>query len=45
MKDGNRHGYGKYTYTDGSLYEGNWIDDMKHGKGRIKYLTPTGYIN
>ena len=29
----NRHGIGKYTWADGSLYEGEWEDGLRHGQG------------
>ena len=29
------HGYGKLTLPDGTYYEGNWIDGMKHGSGKL----------
>ncbi len=25
------HGYGIEKYCDGTVYEGNWLDDEKHG--------------
>jgi hypothetical protein len=27
------HGKGKMIYEDGSVYEGEWVDGMKQGKG------------
>ena len=24
---------GTYNYSDGSKYDGNWLDDMRHGHG------------
>jgi hypothetical protein len=27
-----RDGYGKLKYTDGSIYEGEWVEDKKSGK-------------
>ena len=27
------HGKGKYTYTDGSTYDGYWVNGVKHGSG------------
>lgn len=30
-----RNGKGSCVYADGSKYEGNWLEDMEHGNGRI----------
>lgn len=30
-----RDGFGKYTYGDGSFYEGEWKQGRRHGKGRF----------
>ena len=30
-------GRGKLIWKDGSIYEGNWVNDMKHGYGIMKY--------
>ena len=27
-------GIGKITYADGSIYEGDWADDLKQGHGQ-----------
>lgn len=27
-----KNGFGKYTFNDGDIYEGEWLKDMKHGK-------------
>ncbi len=35
-KDGLRHGKGTYYYTDGSEFEGNWINSKKCGYGVYK---------
>lgn len=32
-----RNGQGTYTTKNGSSYEGWWLNDMKHGKGRYLY--------
>ncbi|CAI8597061.1 unnamed protein product [Vicia faba] len=29
------HGKGKYTWSNGTIYEGDWVDGKKSGKGRI----------
>lgn len=28
-----RHGFGTYTYEDGTIYKGEWRNDLKHGEG------------
>jgi len=28
-----RHGKGKYTHSDGTVSEGDWLNDYQHGKG------------
>jgi len=28
-----KHGKGKVRYSDGDVYEGEWLRDMRHGKG------------
>ena len=30
---GLREGHGVYRYFDGDTYEGEWCDNMRHGKG------------
>ena len=35
-------GFGKWTYTDKTTYEGEWVGTKKHGKG-IE-IWPNGYI-
>ena len=32
-KDGEKHGKGTYTWSDGGIYVGNWKDGKEHGKG------------
>ena len=36
------NGFGKWTYTDKTTYEGNWVDTKKHGQGTETW--PNGYI-
>lgn len=36
------HGHGVYTYTNGSVYEGQWVDGRKQGQG--KQMQPDGSI-
>jgi hypothetical protein len=35
LKDGKRHGKGKYVYANGAVYEGDWKDDKRHGSGNF----------
>ena len=35
-------GYGKITYEDGEIYEGNWVMGKKEGSGTLK--TKEGYL-
>ena len=30
-----KHGYGKMYWKTGAFYEGNWVDDMMHGAGKL----------
>ena len=39
-KDGKKHGKGRYTWSDGGIYEGNWKEGKQHGQGT--YTTPAG---
>lgn len=32
-KNGLRHGYGTYKWTNGDTYAGIWVDDKRHGEG------------
>ncbi len=32
-KDGKMHGFGTYTYTNGTKYVGYWKENMMHGEG------------
>ena len=31
------HGLGKYTFADGSIFEGLYVKDKKNGKGRYTH--------
>jgi hypothetical protein len=37
-------GKGKYIHSDGSVYEGDWKEDLKHGKGLEKNSDGTVYL-
>lgn len=30
---GKKHGRGAFTWSDGSSYDGEWMDDLMHGTG------------
>ena len=34
-----RQGYGTFKDADGSIYMGEWVQDMKHGEGRMIYAS------
>lgn len=36
---GFRHGYGKYTFEDGSYYDGSWNFNRMQGKGKLFYAS------
>lgn len=38
-----RWGEGHCRYTDGSVYEGEWLRDMRHGNGRMTLHDGTVY--
>eukprot|EP00960_Hanusia_phi_P043621 756155-Hanusia_phi.AAC.4 len=38
MKGSRRHGYGKYTWADGTVYEGEYVDDLRNGEGQGYYM-------
>ena len=33
---GQRHGFGRYIYSDGSIYAGSWVDGKKEGRGKLR---------
>ena len=35
-----KHGFGKYSWADGRMYEGCWCNGKQHGEG--KYYLPDG---
>lgn len=39
---GKRHGYGVMVFSDGTVYEGQWADDMRMGYGTLR--CPTDYL-
>ncbi len=36
------NGKGKYTWPDGTVYDGDWKDDIKNGEGKSTY--PDGIV-
>lgn len=34
-----KHGFGKYIYMNANVYEGDWANDKKHGKGKYTYYS------
>ena len=32
---GNLQGIGRFEYHDGSIYEGDWHENKKHGRGKL----------
>jgi len=37
------HGRGKYTWGDGRVYEGDWVEGKIHGKGKFTYSNGNVY--
>lgn len=42
-KRGRRHGQGKATFTNGSVYDGSWQDGIMHGQGSFSYKSGNVY--
>ena len=36
------NGFGRYTYANGQIYEGNYVNGIKEGKGKLTY--PNGFV-
>ena len=36
IKNGKKHGKGKMIYSDELIYEGDWVNDIKQGVGRLE---------
>jgi len=43
MRDGKKHGHGKFTWANGDVYTGDYIDDLKTGFGRLAYCNGDVY--
>lgn len=39
--NGARHGFGKSVCTSGMQYEGEWLNDMMHGQGKLQFSNTT----
>jgi len=35
VNDAEKHGKGRISYTDGSVYEGEWVKERRHGPGQL----------
>ena len=40
-KNNKPEGYGKYIYENGNYYIGQWLNDLRHGKGTLYYKNNT----
>ena len=38
------HGIGEFTWADGSIYDGHWVDGNKHGHGQYNEIDGSIYI-
>lgn len=36
---GLKEGNGKYIFQNGDVYDGNWVDDKKNGRGKYYYAS------
>lgn len=43
MQEGVKSKRGKYTWPDGSTYEGQYLDGFKHGKGTMSFVNGDVY--
>lgn len=41
---GQRNGLGTFYYSNGSKYEGEWCDNLKHGQGTFTFEDGTTYV-
>ena len=42
--NGKKHGYGEYTWNNGSNYAGEWKDNVFEGFGEYKWVNGRTYI-
>ena len=38
------HGIGEFTWADGTIYDGDWVDGKRHGHGQFNWVDGTIYI-
>ena len=36
---GQREGFGVYKHSNGDIYEGEWMNNLMHGKGKYTWTT------
>lgn len=41
--DGQKHGFGIYRWKDGSIFEGDYANDLRHGNGRFLWANGESY--
>ena len=41
FKDGESHGFGTFTWPDGTIYVGQFANGMKHGQGTLTFADGT----
>jgi hypothetical protein len=41
---GLKHGFGKFYYKDGRIYEGNWQENIKFGFGAVYFPNGTKFM-
>ncbi len=39
FQNNNKHGTGKYNWTDGTVFEGEWRDNQRNGNGTLTFDT------
>jgi len=42
FKNNMKNGYGKDIFADGSVYEGEYVENIKRGRGTYKWRLPDG---
>ena len=43
MEQGRMHGRGQYLYSDGSVFDGQWVDNRMHGGGVFTFANGNKY--
>lgn len=38
-----KHGYGIYKYSNGDVYEGEWVEDEQQGNGILRFADGSVY--